>query len=79
MCFTCISTGDRPSCQGRLYGEMGTPEVKRLKQLEDALVTFVAFALAVAIVLHGSEALGLDFMKEPPQGVDARWGANAYP
>ena len=42
--------------------------------LPQTLLVFAFFAAAVASVLHGADALGWEFMKVVPQGVEARWG-----
>ncbi|WP_269713965.1 CPBP family intramembrane glutamic endopeptidase [Caulobacter sp. NIBR2454] len=46
----------------------------KLMVLPQALLVFGFFAVAVASVLHGAEALGWDFMKVVPEGVEDRWG-----
>ncbi len=46
----------------------------KLMLIPQTLLTFVAFAAAVATVLFGAEALGLAFMSEVPDGVEERWG-----
>ncbi|PKP89607.1 MAG: CPBP family intramembrane metalloprotease, partial [Alphaproteobacteria bacterium HGW-Alphaproteobacteria-15] len=46
----------------------------KLMVLPQALLVFAFFAAAVAGVLQGGEALGWDFMKAAPEGVEARWG-----
>lgn len=46
----------------------------KLRVVPQALLTFAAFCVAMAIVLFGSEALGFTFMSQIPQGVNDRWG-----
>lgn len=46
----------------------------KLMILPQALLVFGFFAIAVAGVLHVSEALGWEFMKVVPDGVEDRWG-----
>lgn len=46
----------------------------KLMVLPQALLVFALFGAAVAGVLQGSEALGWDFMKTIPDGVENRWG-----
>ena len=46
----------------------------KLMVLPQALLVFGFFAAAVAGVLLGSEALGWEFMKVVPEGVEDRWG-----
>lgn len=46
----------------------------RLLILPQAMLVFAFFAVAVASVLHGADALGWTFMKAVPQGVEERWG-----
>lgn len=38
-------------------------------------LAFAAFAAVVTLTTLGGQALGLDFMAEPPSGVEDRWGA----
>ena len=37
-------------------------------------LTVLAFMAAVALAIYGGEALGWEFMKDEPEGVDKRWG-----
>jgi membrane protease YdiL (CAAX protease family) len=46
----------------------------KLMVLPQALLVFGFFAAAVASALFGGEALGWDFMKDVPGGVEERWG-----
>lgn len=46
----------------------------KLMLLPQALLVFGLFGAAVAGVLQGSEALGWEFMKVVPEGVEDRWG-----
>lgn len=46
----------------------------KLMVLPQALLVFVFFAAAVAGVLKGGEALGWEFLKTIPEGVEVRWG-----
>lgn len=46
----------------------------KLMVLPQALLVFAFFGAAVAGVLLGGEALGWDFMKVVPEGVEERWG-----
>jgi membrane protease YdiL (CAAX protease family) len=46
----------------------------KLMVLPQALLVFGFFAAAVSVVLLGGEALGWEFMKEVPAGVEDRWG-----
>jgi hypothetical protein len=46
----------------------------KLMVLPQALLVFGFFAAAVSVVLLGGEALGWEFMKEVPAGVENRWG-----
>jgi membrane protease YdiL (CAAX protease family) len=46
----------------------------KLWVLPQALLTFGAFCLAVAIVMIGGDVLHLEFMAKIPHGVTDRWG-----
>jgi len=64
--------------RGERWSSMGLiplPGIKaKLKLIPQTLLVFAAFAAAVATVLFGAEALGLEFMSEIPEGVEERWG-----
>jgi membrane protease YdiL (CAAX protease family) len=65
--------------RGEGWSELGLIPLKGLKAklmvLPQALLVFGLFGVAVASVLQISEALGWDFMKDIPPGVEDRWGA----
>lgn len=65
--------------RGQSWRDMGLPAVPgrraKLMILPKALLVFVAFGAAVGSVMLGSQALGLTFMSEMPQGVEDRFGA----
>ncbi|WP_082788248.1 CPBP family intramembrane glutamic endopeptidase [Sphingorhabdus sp. M41] len=46
----------------------------KLMVAPQAMLVFVAFAIAVALTTIGGPAIGLDFMTEMPEGVEDRWG-----
>ncbi len=64
--------------RGESWASMGLralPGVKaKLMLIPQTLLTFAAFAAAVAIVVFGGQAIGLEFMSETPEGVEERWG-----
>lgn len=64
--------------RGEGWSSFGLIPLKGLKAklmvLPQALLVFGFFAAAVAGVLQGSEALGWEFMKVIPEGVEDRWG-----
>jgi membrane protease YdiL (CAAX protease family) len=64
--------------RGEGWSSVGLIPLKGLKPklmlLPQALLVFVFFAAAVTTVLHVSEALGWEFMKVIPDGVEDRWG-----
>lgn len=45
----------------------------KLMLIPQTLLTFVAFAAAIATVMFAGEALGWTFMNEIPEGVEDRW------
>lgn len=64
--------------RGEGWGSFGLISLKGVKAklmvLPQALLVFVFFGVAIASVLFGGEALGWDFMKDVPVGVEDRWG-----
>jgi len=64
--------------RGVSWADMGLPALHgmraKLMVIPQTLLTFIAFAAAVATVLLGGEALGLEFMSEDSSGVEDRWG-----
>ncbi len=64
--------------QGEGWSSVGLAPLRGLRAwlmlLPQTLLVFAFFAAAVASVLHGADALGWEFMKVVPQGVEARWG-----
>jgi len=64
--------------RGESWASMGLgalPGVRaKLLLIPQTMLTFAAFAGVVAAVLFGSQALGLEFMSEMPEGVEERWG-----
>lgn len=63
---------------GEGWSSVGLRPLKGIKSklliLPQAVLVFAFFAAAVAAVLHGSDALGWEFMKTIPAGVEDRWG-----
>ena len=64
--------------RGEHWSSMGLIPLRGIKAklllIPQTLLTFGAFAAVVATVMFGSEALGLTFMSEIPDGVEERWG-----
>ena len=46
----------------------------KLLLVPQALLTALVMGLALALVVNGGAALGMEFMQEVPQGVEDRWG-----
>lgn len=64
--------------RGESWRTMGLPRLPGLRAklmlVPQVLLTLAAFAACVATVIFGSEALGLTFMSEIPEGVEDRFG-----
>jgi len=64
--------------RGMSWASLGLKPLPGLKPklmvLPQALLTFAAFAAAVATAIFGGEALGWEFMSKIPDGVEDRWG-----
>ncbi len=64
--------------RGLSWAGMGLRRLPGLKAkllvLPQSLLTLLVFGAAVATVLLGGQALGLEFMSEVPAGIEERWG-----
>ncbi len=64
--------------RGSNWSQLGLVPLSGLKAklmvLPQAALALVAFAAVVALTTIGGPAIGLEFMKDVPAGVEARWG-----
>lgn len=64
--------------RGLNWAQMGLrplPGIRaKLMLIPQALLTFVAFSVVIAIVLVGGQAIGWEFLSQIPAGVEERWG-----